>query len=87
MVRMRAEVVFPDDATAIEIEEAKLAAEWKVVRTVKEIMAATDLTNKCGSCKHFCAWRVNGSYGDCKKGRTTRQRSQKACKKYYEVEE
>ena len=90
MIVYTAQIEVPDNATYAEIEEAKLAAEWKVKdkRTFVERMADTDIEGKCASCKWFvqCGFRAR-TYGNClnpnsavkvKKGRARTQ----TCKAY-----
>lgn len=90
MIVYAAEIEVPDNATYAEIEEAKLAAEWKVKdkRTLEERMETTNVEGKCATCKWFvqCGFRAQ-TYGNClnpnsavkvKKGRARTQ----TCKAY-----
>jgi len=59
---------------------------WKPKRTRKDILESTDLSNKCGSCKHFrpYEWESNHNHscGDCAKGRAWGVRTRPACTLY-----
>lgn len=91
MVVMTARIEVPDNAGYAEIEEAKIAAEWKVENkpTKADRMRKTKLGGKCGSCRWFAACHTQRakSYGDCKNPdapisvRWGRSRTQ-TCKKY-----
>lgn len=88
MLVYTAEIRVPDNATYYEIQEAQLKAEWKFQgkkQLRKEQMERTNLSNKCGSCEHFCLMPdlTSTSYGKCLKGRAGyKPRSTKACKLY-----
>lgn len=87
MQKYRAEILVPDNASKRTIEKAKANAEWKRVISREEKMAQTDLTGKCGSCVYFCHKECFGgktAYGRCRIKDTLRERSQKACKTFYE---
>lgn len=90
MLVYAAEVRVPDNATYYEIEEAKINAKWKFKgekHLRKEQMARTNLSGKCGSCKHFTEMPslTSTSYGKCEKGRAGyKPRSCKACSLYKE---
>lgn len=93
MLVYTAEVRLPDNATYYEIEEAKINAQWKFQgkkELRKEQMGRTNLSGKCGSCKHFCLMPslTSRCYGKCEKGRAGyKPRSTKACSLYEERSE
>ena len=93
MLVYTAEVRLPDNATYYEIEEAKINAQWKFqgkVELRKEQMERTNLSGKCGSCKHFCLMPslTSRCYGKCEKGRAGyKPRSTKACALYEKGED
>lgn len=87
MQKYRAEILVPDNCDWQTIEDAKSKAEWKRIFTNEERMARTNLDGKCGSCKSFChkdCFDGKTAYGRCKIKDTLRERSQKACKTFYE---
>ena len=77
-------IILPDDYSWQDLEEAKLSAKWRKVISKEEIQSRTDLSGKCGSCKHFIPFE--GKYkcrGNCDVARVGfRQRCTKACKMY-----
>lgn len=77
-------IILPDDHSWQDLEDAKLSAKWRKVKSREEIQSRTDLSGKCGSCKHFIPYRGKlCCRGDCDKGRAGfRQRCTKACKLY-----
>ena len=88
MLVYAAEIRVPDNATYYDIQEAQLKAEWKFKgekHLRKEQMARTNLSGKCGSCKHWIGKPdlTSTSYGKCNKGKAGyKPRSCKACKLY-----
>jgi hypothetical protein len=75
-------VFVDDDADLLTIEhECLTKAKWREVFSRKDIMARTDLSGKCGSCKFFRP-QDGTCYGACAKGLNYRQRSSKVCKRY-----
>lgn len=85
MKKFRAEILVADDADWQAIEDAKAKAVWKRIITLEEIMARTDLDNKCGSCVHFdmCDNLYGKATGRCKLKDTLRERTRKCCKTFY----
>lgn len=93
-MKLRCEIEIPDNADAITRLDAMARASrdeslWKEIKTAEarrtEIMARTDLCEKCGSCKFFepTPHKANKSYGICHKGYVSpRGRTSKACKQY-----
>lgn len=88
-MKLRAEIEVPDDADEITIEIEKKYANWRRIYSREDRMKRTDLTDKCGSCKHFCpVYRkfIGGTdslcYGTCAKGRADRTRTTPICKDY-----
>ena len=89
MAKYRAEIEVPDNADCQAIEEAMATAEWRRIYSRHERMSRTDLTDKCGSCKHFCPVYktfVTGTdsvcHGNCNKGKVHRSRTTVKCKEY-----
>lgn len=84
MAKYRAEIEVPDNASWQTIEDAKLCAVWREIFSVSDRMARTDLTDKCGSCKHFCPYKRGNAlaYGRCLVKRMEKERSMKKCKLY-----
>lgn len=74
-------VFVSDTADIASIQDAILSAKWREVFSRKDIMARTDLSGKCGSCKYFKP-QDGTCYGACLKGLNYRQRSSKVCKRY-----
>ena len=56
-----AEIEVPDGADWQTLEDAKLCAKWRRVYSLHDRMSRTDLTDKCGSCKHFVSRPYAGS--------------------------
>jgi len=86
-MKYRAEIEVPDNADWQTLEGAKLKAEWHKVISLHDRMSRTDLTDKCGSCKHFviCEKGYAGSKcaGICMARRTNyKYRTTPKCKKY-----
>lgn len=85
-MKLKAEIEVPDNADWRAIEDAKLKAEWHRVYSVHDRMSRTDLTDKCGSCKHFVSRPFAGSKcsGDCLMchNNTYKYRTTPKCKKY-----
>ena len=91
---LQCNVEIPDNADAITRLDAMARASrdeslWREIKTPEarraEIMARTDLCEKCGSCKYFepTPHKANKSYGICHKGYVSpRGRTSKACKQY-----
>lgn len=90
MIKYIADPIYlPDNYAWGDLEDAKLSAKWRKVTTQEERMKKTDLTNKCGSCKHFIPKSVAWSscYGGCDAGHPYGQRTRPACKNYERSEE
>lgn len=82
---LTARIEVPDNASWQEIEDAKLSAKWHRKKVRADILKATDLCNKCGSCKFFepTPCKRNKTDGICHKGYVSpRSRSIKACTQY-----
>ena len=60
---------------------------WVRKRTRADIIAETDSSKKCGSCRHFCSMKngMTTSYGTCDKGRAWGARTRPACSLYEEA--
>lgn len=94
---LQCNVEIPDNADAITRLDAMARASrdeslWREIKTAEarraEIMARTDLCDKCGSCKYFepTPHKANKSYGVCHKGHVSpRSRSIKKCVLYERV--
>lgn len=84
-MKMTATIEVPESASWQDIEDAKLSATWKTVKTRPDIIRETDLCDKCGSCKFFepTPCKRNKTYGICHKGHVSpRSRSIKKCTLY-----
>lgn len=73
----KARVEVPENALPIDIEDAKLHAEWEEVHE-------TDLDGKCGSCKWFKPFKNESLqyHGLCEAGRVWGARTRPKCKGY-----
>lgn len=56
-------------------QAARDESMWKPIKTA-------DLSNKCGSCKHFRPYCFGDCSGTCAKGNAWGPRSRPACKSY-----
>ena len=76
-------IILPDNHTYQDLEDAKLSAKWRRVVTREDVIARTDLSGKCGSCKAFRQYE-HGCMGNCAKHNwySPRPRSTKACTLY-----
>ena len=88
-MKLRYEAELPDNADAKTILDAMAYAAvnengWRKIFSREYYQKDTDLTNKCGSCKHFKPYE--GKYklrGDCMAGRVGfRRRTEPKCKAY-----
>lgn len=91
-MKWRCEIELPDNASTITFLDAIAQAgrdesKWKRLHSLPERMARTDLTDKCGSCKHFCLWHDSDVNGCCKAGHAWGQRTRPMCKDYERKEE
>lgn len=79
-------IYVPDNADWQTIEDAKTRASWHQVKSRDELMSETDLSGKCGSCKHFCSrkykWTKVVGACDIRGINDSRQRSTPGCKSY-----
>ena len=83
-----ARIEVPEDISYEELMEAQLTAPWEckgVKHSKEERMSRTDLSNKCGSCRHFIERPdlTSSCYGKCLKGKKGyKVRTNRACKEY-----
>lgn len=87
-MKLICEIELPDDASEITILDAIASAARDDSKWKRKYKKVTDLTNKCGSCKHFCPYREDqaftSSHGTCNKGHAWGARTRPACKDYEE---
>lgn len=82
------EVKEGEDFYSRKLEQMAKAAHdesmWKPKRTRADVIAETDLSNKCGSCNNFRPYHPDNpsSHGECDKGRAWGARTRPACKLY-----
>ena len=74
-------VYVDDNADFDEIMDACLRAKWRRAYTLEDRMSRTDLSGKCGSCKHFNLKEDSKTCGHCPM-RGRRERTSRACKEY-----
>lgn len=72
-----ARVEMPENALAVDIEDALISAKWTEHHE-------TDLDDKCGSCKFFKPFESDSLkfHGECEAGRVWGARTRPKCKAY-----
>ena len=80
------EIQVPDGDTIAKFDAMGKASRdesmWRPVYTKIDRLTGTDLSHKCGSCKHFCPVNEDSTMGRCDCGRVWGPRSRPRCKDY-----